>query len=50
MTSLIGKTQKESYRAKELYYACGCKYLFDHQIILKDVCPEHERELITNNG
>ena len=34
-------------RTKQLEYACGCRYLFNHQIILEHVCPEHEIELIT---
>jgi len=34
-------------RRKQLEYSCGCRYLFNHQIILEHVCPEHEIELIT---
>ena len=34
----------------EIEYACGCKYNFDHHITLENVCPEHERELVTSRG
>jgi hypothetical protein len=26
-------------------YPCGCSYLFDHHIELKNICSEHESEL-----
>jgi hypothetical protein len=32
---------------QQIEYSCGCRYLFDYQIILVHVCSEHERELIT---
>ncbi len=38
------------YRRKYIEYSCGCKYLFDHQIVLEHVCPIHEGELITSHG
>ena len=31
-------------------YACGCKYNFDHHITLENICPEHERELVSSRG
>jgi hypothetical protein len=31
---------------QQIEYSCGCRYLFNHQIILLHICPEHERELI----
>jgi hypothetical protein len=34
----------------QIQYACGCKYSFDHHITLENVCPEHERELVTLYG
>ena len=37
-------------RRKRIQYACGCEYVFDHHITLEDVCPEHERELLTLHG
>jgi hypothetical protein len=39
-----------SGRKKQIQYTCGCKYAFDHQITLEDVCPEHERELVSLHG
>jgi hypothetical protein len=32
---------------QQIEYSCGCRYLFNHQIILIHICSEHERELIT---
>jgi hypothetical protein len=29
-------------------YSCGCSYLFDHHIELKNICPQHESHLITH--
>ena len=49
---------KEEERKKQLVnsakmitidYPCGCSYLFDHHIELKQVCPQHEAEL-TNHA
>jgi hypothetical protein len=37
-------------RKKQIEYSCGCRYLFNHQIILDHVCSEHERELIAHHG
>ncbi len=37
-------------RKKQIQYSCGCRYLFNHQIILDHVCSEHERELIAHHG
>src|ERR671931_2860526 len=34
-------------RRKRIQYDCGCKYIFDHHITLEDVCPEHDRELVS---
>ncbi|MFL6382245.1 MAG: hypothetical protein ACJ72S_13290 [Nitrososphaeraceae archaeon] len=34
-------------RQQQIEYSCGCRYLFNHQIILIHICSEHERELIT---
>jgi hypothetical protein len=42
--------RKSDYRHKHIEYSCGCKYLFDHQIILERICPEHEQELIAYHG
>jgi hypothetical protein len=48
MTELIEQeTTGYSRRRKKIEYSCGCIYLFNHQIILEHICPEHERELIT---
>jgi hypothetical protein len=38
------------FRKKQIQYSCGCRYLFNHQIILEHVCSEHERELIAHHG
>ena len=35
---------------KRIQYSCGCRYSFNHQIILEQICSEHERELIAHNG
>ncbi len=41
----------DSYsRNKRIQYSCGCSYLFNHQILLEQICSEHERELIAHNG
>jgi hypothetical protein len=37
-------------RKKQIQYSYGCRYLFNHQIILDDVCSGHERELIAHHG
>ena len=37
-------------RKKQIQYPCGCRYLFNHQIILDHVCSEHERALIAHHG
>jgi hypothetical protein len=37
-------------RTKQIRYACGCSYLFDHQITLEHICQQHERELFTFHG
>jgi hypothetical protein len=47
-----GGNNNSSYATKgkkqqQIQYSCGCRYLFDHQIILVHICSEHERELIT---
>jgi hypothetical protein len=34
-------------KQQQIEYSCGCRYLFNHQIILVHICSEHERELIT---
>jgi hypothetical protein len=44
------KTTSSYTRNKRIQYSCGCKYLFNHQILLEQICSEHERELITHNG
>jgi hypothetical protein len=43
------ETASTSYarRRKQIEFPCGCKYVFNHQIILEHICVEHERELIT---
>jgi hypothetical protein len=50
----IRKTGNNSYdkirRNTEIEYTCGCKYNFDHHITLKNVCPEHERELVASRS
>jgi hypothetical protein len=42
-SSSYGITRKQ----QQIEYSCGCRYLFNHQIILLHICSEHERELIT---
>jgi hypothetical protein len=37
-------------RTKQIQYACGCRYVFDHQITLEHICEQHERELFTVHG
>ena len=37
-------------RRKQIQYACGCRYLFDHHITLEHICQEHETELVTLHG
>jgi len=47
------KTSNSSAKTKkdtQIQYVCGCKYNFDHHITLENVCPEHERELVTSYG
>jgi hypothetical protein len=44
------KTTNSYTRNKRIQYSCGCKYLFNHQILLEQICSEHERELIAHNG
>ena len=39
-----------SYRNKHIEYPCGCRYLFDHHIILDRICSEPENELIAHHG
>jgi hypothetical protein len=52
MTGIIEQERERAgdYRKKHIEYPCGCRYFFDHQILLEHVCPEHESELITHNG
>jgi hypothetical protein len=52
MTGIIEQERERAsdYRKKHIEYPCGCRYFFDHQILLEQVCPEHEGELITHNG
>ncbi len=57
MVEMIGremrKTGNSSAKTKkdtQIQYVCGCKYNFDHHITLENVCPEHERELVTLYG
>jgi hypothetical protein len=47
---IIKTTTRGNYRKKYIEYSCGCRYLFDHQIVLEHVCPEHEIELISFHG
>jgi hypothetical protein len=47
-----GSSNSSSYatrrnKQQQIEYSCGCRYLFNHQIILVHICSEHERELIT---
>jgi hypothetical protein len=44
------KTRGSYIRNIRIQYSCGCRYLFDHQILLEQICSEHERELIAHNG
>jgi hypothetical protein len=57
MAEMIGremrKTSNSSTKTRkdtQIQYMCGCKYNFDHHITLENVCPEHERELVTSHG
>jgi hypothetical protein len=51
MAEMIGwETRKTSRKDIQIQYMCGCKYNFDHHITLENVCPEHERELVTSHG
>ena len=34
----------------QIEYPCGCRYLFDHRIVLERICSEHENELIAHHG
>jgi hypothetical protein len=38
------------YRNTQIEYPCGCRYLFDHRIVLERICSEHENELIAHRG
>ena len=57
--SLIDMVQvtKEEERRKQIVnnakmttieYPCGCSYMFDHHIELKNICPQHESHLTTH--
>jgi hypothetical protein len=46
----ITKRISSDARKKQIQYSCGCRYLFNRQIILEYVCPEHEKELIAHHG
>jgi hypothetical protein len=49
-TTTTTKRVSSYARKKQIQYSCGCRYLFNHQIILDHVCSEHERELIAPHG
>jgi hypothetical protein len=49
-TTTTTKRVSSYARKKQIQYSCGCRYLFNHQIILDHVCSEHERELIAHHG
>ena len=50
-TTTTATKRSTSYaRKKQIQYSCGCRYLFNHQVILDHVCSEHERELIAHHG
>jgi hypothetical protein len=34
----------------QIEYPCGCRYLFDHRIVLERICSDHENELIAHHG
>jgi hypothetical protein len=38
------------YRNTQIEYPCGCRYLFDHRIVLERICSDHENELIAHRG
>jgi hypothetical protein len=40
----------DRHRNKHVEYPCGCRYLFDHHIVLERICTEHENELIAHHG
>jgi hypothetical protein len=48
----IGQDTKRiaRHRNKHVEYACGCRYLFDHHIVLECICTGHENELIAHHG
>jgi hypothetical protein len=46
----INNSYAKVRRSTQIQYECGCKYSFDHHITLENVCPEHERELVTLYG
>ena len=48
----MGQTTERisEYRNKYIEYPCGCRYLFDHRIVLERICTEHENELIAHHG
>jgi len=46
----ISNSYAKVRRSTQIQYECGCKYSFDHHITLENVCPEHERELVTLHG
>jgi hypothetical protein len=56
MTEMVGQETTKTHgsydrrRTKQIQYACGCTYSFDHQIRLEHICPEHERDLVTLHG
>jgi hypothetical protein len=56
MTEMMEQQTRKSSRSssydrrKQIQYACGCKYIFDHHITIEHICPEHERELVTFHG
>jgi hypothetical protein len=58
MAEMIGQEMGETHdsyakrrkKNTQVQYSCGCKYSFDHHITLENVCPEHERELVTLYG
>jgi hypothetical protein len=57
MAEMIGREMRKTSNSfartrkdTQIQYMCGCKYNFDHHITLENVCPEHERELVTSHG
>lgn len=45
-----GNSYAKKRKNTQIQYICGCKYSFDHHITLENVCPEHERELVSLYG